>query len=172
MAERKGTIVAAPVRIADTEMAVPVAYSNEIYGGTHNYETISQRDAIPAYLRVWGMICTVSNDTDTDKNGVYVLTRGYVNNDLTDNDNWKLLDDAETSVDFVRVEFQEVDDSVIIGWNAGMINRFGGCPTNIVAFKENGGGYEKYEVQWVIDSYPATLVTVWTNGEKGFLIIS
>jgi hypothetical protein len=63
-------------------------FSNEIKGGHHNYELLSERDSIILERRDWGMLVTVYNDTNPINNKTYKLEYGFANTTLTDNNNW------------------------------------------------------------------------------------
>ena len=80
-----GTLVSAAVRPNDSLDPIASAYSNELLGGHHTYETMAERDSIIIERRQWGMLCTVYNDPSPDNNTTYYLKYGV---DLMDNNNW------------------------------------------------------------------------------------
>ena len=89
-----GTLVSAAIRPASSLDPISSAYSNEILGGHHTYETISERDSIIIERRQWGMLCTVYNDTSPTNNTTYTLKYGL---DLMDNNNWVEYSSSEDS---------------------------------------------------------------------------
>lgn len=89
MGLRQGTTVISPVRIQDDTIPNPVAYANEINGGTQSGATLALRDATPTFLRNWGMFFVVYNDGNND--GTYQLVYGLVDTNLANNANWKLF---------------------------------------------------------------------------------
>lgn len=74
-------------------------------------ETIAIRDAIQAWRRRWGMTVGVWDDEDEDNNGIYLLKRGLVSNEVMDNDNW----DKMLTVSEVIALSQVVDDITLEG---------------------------------------------------------
>ena len=86
-----GTLVGAAIRPLNPEDKIASAYSFEINGGLHSYETIIQRDSILLERRDWGMLVNVyKNDIDPTKNKTYQLKYGAANGstDLMNNNNW------------------------------------------------------------------------------------
>lgn len=83
-----GTLVSSAIRPVDSLDPIASAYSNEILGGHHTYETMSERDSIIRERRQWGMLCTVYNDTDSNNNLTYILKRDKVDTNLMNNENW------------------------------------------------------------------------------------
>ena len=88
MATNIGTLISSAIRPADSLDPIASAYSNEILGGHHTYETMLERDAIIIERRQWGMLCTVYNDTTPSNNTTYVLEYNHVDTDLMNNANW------------------------------------------------------------------------------------
>jgi hypothetical protein len=84
MSQNIGTLITAPIRPNDSLDPIASAYSNELLGGLHSVTSSSDRDAIMSVRRTWGMMCYVVNDDTT-----YQLTYNYVDNTLTNNNNWK-----------------------------------------------------------------------------------
>jgi hypothetical protein len=82
MAQNIGTLVTAAIRPNDSLDLIASAYANEIMGGLHRATASSDRNAIIAARREWGMLCYVINDNKT-----YQLTQ-YNSSVLTDNTNW------------------------------------------------------------------------------------
>ena len=84
-----GTLVGAAIRPLNPEDKIASAYSFEINGGLHSYETIIQRDSILLERRDWGMLVNVyKNDIDITKNKTYQLKYGAANTTIMDNANW------------------------------------------------------------------------------------
>lgn len=84
-----GTLVGAAIRPINPNDQIASAYSFEINGGLHSYETISQRDQIIQERRDWGMLVNVYNNiSDVTKNNTYQLKYGASSTTITDNSNW------------------------------------------------------------------------------------
>ena len=84
-----GTLVGAAIRPINPDDQIASAYSFEINGGLHSYETILQRDQIIQERRDWGMLVNVYNNvSDTAKNNTYQLKYGVNSTNITDNANW------------------------------------------------------------------------------------
>jgi hypothetical protein len=83
-----GTIVSSPIRPFGPNETIATVFSNEIKGGHHNYELLSERDALITERRDWGMLVTVYNDPSSSNNKTYKLEYGFVNTNLSDNSNW------------------------------------------------------------------------------------
>lgn len=112
MAQRSGVLVRGTLRIADDTMPLPIAKASEIEGGCHAVETIAERNALPAYLRVWGVQCRVTNDGADS--GMYYLKYNHASTDLTDNDNWA-KDDALS-------RYGDVFEGPLLAKGAGVID--------------------------------------------------
>ena len=84
-----GTLVGAAIRPINPFDQIASAYSFEINGGLHSYETIVQRNQIIQERRDWGMLVNVYNNVvDTTKNNTYQLKYGISSTTITDNANW------------------------------------------------------------------------------------
>jgi hypothetical protein len=83
-----GTIVSSPIRPFGPNEYIATAYSNEIKGGHHTYEFLSERDGIIESRRDWGMLVTIYNDPTSSNNKTYKLEYNYYNTNITDNFNW------------------------------------------------------------------------------------
>jgi len=59
MANNEGTLIIAPIRPQGVDDVIPTAYSNELFGGWHQVDTVVERDAILATRKVDGMACYV-----------------------------------------------------------------------------------------------------------------
>ena len=103
MSQNIGTLISAPIRPNDSLDSIPSAYANEILGGIHNYETLTDVYLISTDRRQWGMLATVYNDGNN--NGTYQLTYNYYSDFLDENENWKKI-----SLDSIS----EWQDSVIL----------------------------------------------------------
>ena len=87
-----GTLVGAAIRPLHWNDKIASAYSFEINGGLHSYETIIQRDSIIEERRDWGMLVNVyKNDIDTTKNKTYQLKYAAANTDIMNNNNWVIF---------------------------------------------------------------------------------
>ena len=88
MSKNIGTLISAAIRPNNSLDPIASAYSNEILGGHHTYETMVERDSIIIERRQWGMLCTVYNDITPSNNTTYVLKYNNVDVDLMNNANW------------------------------------------------------------------------------------
>lgn len=116
MAARQGTLGISAFRIQDDTIPQPAAFSNEIQGGAQSGPTLSSRDAIPLYLRQFGMFYTVYNDSNN--NGTYILKYGKVSVNLIDNGNWDLFAGVAGS------SVKKIDQVIL---NTGSINLPANC---------------------------------------------
>lgn len=94
MSQNIGTLVSSAIRPNDSLDPISTAYSNEIKGGAHGYQTFDEMLVIPIARRQWGMLVTVYDDFDTNNNATYQLRYGYSSTDLLDDVNW-----VKTSLD-------------------------------------------------------------------------
>jgi hypothetical protein len=83
-----GTIVSSPIRPFGPNELIATVFSNEIRGGHHNYELLSERDSLIEVRRDWGMLVTVYNDVTASNNKTYKLAYNYYSTSITDNFNW------------------------------------------------------------------------------------
>lgn len=83
-----GTIVSSPIRPFGPITNIATVFSNEIKGGHHNYETISERDSLIEERRDWGMLVTIYNDITSTNNKTYKLEYNFSSSSLMDNLNW------------------------------------------------------------------------------------
>ena len=83
-----GTIISSPIRPIGPNELIATVFSNEIKGGHHNYELLSERDSIIEARRDWGMLVTIYNDSTTSNNKTYKLEYGYSSTNILDNNNW------------------------------------------------------------------------------------
>jgi hypothetical protein len=81
-----GTLVGAAIRPINTADLISTAYANEIKGGIHGYETLTERNVIIIERRQWGMLAVVYNDGTNNK--TYQLKYNNVDTDLMNNLNW------------------------------------------------------------------------------------
>ena len=88
MAINTGTLITAAIRPNDSLDLIASAFSNEIMGGHHMYQTISERDLIITARREWGMLVTTYNDATASNNKTYQLKYNYIDTDITNNNNW------------------------------------------------------------------------------------
>jgi hypothetical protein len=87
-----GTLVGAAIRPINFADQIASAYSFEINGGLHSYETIAQRDLIIQERRDWGMLVNVYNNiSDLTKNGTYQLKYGAQDTNIMNNNNWLIF---------------------------------------------------------------------------------
>ena len=85
-------LIPSPVRPNDLLDTYPTAFAIDIKGGLHSVETISDMESISDSRREWGMLCVVYNNTaDPTRNGIYQLTYGKFNTDITEDQNWTRL---------------------------------------------------------------------------------
>ncbi len=83
-----GTIVSSPIRPFGPNELLATVFSNEIKGGHHNYELLSERDSLIEARRDWGMLVTIYNDTNSANNKTYKLEYGFSSTNINDNNNW------------------------------------------------------------------------------------
>lgn len=102
MAKNSGTLITAPIRPNDSDDNIPVAFSNEVEGGSHSYATLAEAQLIPSSRRRWGMKITVYNDPISSNNGTYKLLYNRINTNILDNEN---IEKEDTS--FVPVYVNE-----------------------------------------------------------------
>ena len=88
MSQNVGTLISSSIRPNNSLDPIASAYSNELLGGHHTYETMSERDSIIIERRQWGMLCTIYNDSSPSNNTTYILKYNHVDNDLMNNANW------------------------------------------------------------------------------------
>lgn len=83
MAQNIGTLVTAAIRPNDSLDLIASAFANEVMGGLHRANNITDRNNIIDARREWGMLCYVISDTKT-----YQLSYGYGSTIISDNNNW------------------------------------------------------------------------------------
>lgn len=83
-----GTIISSPIRPFGPNEMLATVFSNEIKGGHHNYETLTERDNLIEERRDWGMLVTVYNDGTSSNNKTYKLEYNFSSSSLIDNSNW------------------------------------------------------------------------------------
>lgn len=86
-----GTLVGAAIRPINSADSISTAYANEIKGGVHGYETISERNSLILPRRQWGMLVVIYNDAIPNNNKTYQLTYGHDiidGDDIMNNNNW------------------------------------------------------------------------------------
>lgn len=62
MAQNIGTLVAAPIRVNDSQDLYPSAYQSEIKGGVHWRPLIADKATFPVHLREAGMLLVIAED--------------------------------------------------------------------------------------------------------------
>jgi hypothetical protein len=87
MAKNIGTLVSSAIRPNDSLDPIATAFSNEIKGGLHNSDTLTDRNSIIFERREWGMLCYV-----IDQNTTYQLIYNRNSTDIMDNSNWGLFE--------------------------------------------------------------------------------
>lgn len=83
-----GTIISSPIRPFGPNELLATVFSNEIKGGHHNYETLTERDNLFEVRRDWGMLVTIYNDSNPINNKTYKLEYNFSSTSITDNNNW------------------------------------------------------------------------------------
>lgn len=89
MSQNIGTLVAAAIRPNDSLDPIASAFANEIKGGLHSCDNITQRNSIITQRREWGMLAYV-----TSEDLMYQLQFGYFDNDITNNLNWAIFNSS------------------------------------------------------------------------------
>lgn len=92
MSKNKGTLVTAAIRPNDTLDPIASAFANEIKGGLHRVDTITDRNNIIEARREWGMLSYVKAENKT-----YQLKYAYSSVLITDNNNWDIFDSGSGS---------------------------------------------------------------------------
>ncbi|MEL6538513.1 MAG: hypothetical protein AAFQ98_24035, partial [Bacteroidota bacterium] len=86
---RTGTVVQdgiVPVSGSDK----PTHYAEYAHGGYRSVETLDDRNAIPLARREWDMEVRVHSDSTAANNAKYILKKGKVDTDPSNNGNWEL----------------------------------------------------------------------------------
>ena len=112
MSQNIGTLVTAAIRPNDSLDLIASAWSNEIKGGHHNYETLAERDSLILARREWGMLVTVYDDPTSTNNKTYQLKYNWSNTTITDNNNWVIYtpgSDTLTTTEWVDSVISVVD---------------------------------------------------------------
>jgi len=73
MPTNNGTLVIAAIRTNDSNDTFATAYSNELRGGHHTYQTYLALNNIPTDRKQTGMLVTVTNDPEPVYNATYIL---------------------------------------------------------------------------------------------------
>ena len=85
MSKNKGTLVSSTIRPLSTNSPMATAVANELLGGYHTVNGITDRDAITYDRRTFGMLVYVLN---TDE---FYQLKTTNSADLSDNLNWTLV---------------------------------------------------------------------------------
>jgi hypothetical protein len=96
MAQNKGTLLVSPIRPINGDLNIPVAYAEEIRGGWHSVDAISDRDLISEGRRKFGMIVYVKND---DK---FFQLKQTNSPSLNDNLNWNQINLVQSGSEWVN----------------------------------------------------------------------
>lgn len=96
MTQNKGTLVVSPIRPINGDLNIPVAYAEEVRGGWHSVDTISDRDLISEGRRKFGMIVYIKNDD------VFYQLKEYNSATLTDNLNWVQINLVQSGNEWVN----------------------------------------------------------------------
>lgn len=91
MAQNVGTLISAAIRPNNSLDPIASAYSNEIKGGVHSYNSATERDQIIIQRRQFGMLVYVISDQKT-----YQLTN-LIDSDLMNNANWVEMTTSATN---------------------------------------------------------------------------
>lgn len=81
----QGTLISSPIRPLSPGMTIATALSNEILGGLHSVQTLSDRDLITTDRRQFGMLVYIINDDD------FYQLKQISSPDISDNLNWDLI---------------------------------------------------------------------------------
>lgn len=81
----QGTLISSPIRPLSPGMTIATALSNEILGGLHSVQTLSDRDLITTDRRQFGMLVYIINDDD------FYQLKQVSSPDISDNLNWDLI---------------------------------------------------------------------------------
>ena len=166
MSQNIGTLVSAAIRPNDSLDQIASAYSNEIKGGSHGYETFDEMIVIPLPRRQWGMLVTVYNDSNSDLNGTYQLKYDYTNADILDNSNWvKTSIDNNSSTEWVDSVISILSVEPTLEPNTGDRYLLGTIPSLL----PSGTNWDIYSYGTIIVEYDANVSGYWnttipTNG--------
>ena len=81
----QGTLISSPIRPLSPGMTIATALSNEVLGGLHSVQTLSDRDLITTDRRQFGMLVYIINDDD------FYQLKQISSPDISDNLNWDLI---------------------------------------------------------------------------------
>jgi hypothetical protein len=115
MAKNTGTLITSTIRPNDSLDQISVAFTNEIKGGLHSYETKSELFSIIQARRQWGMKAVIYNDGSND--GTYLLKYGFASSNIMDNNNW-VLDSTSGGSEWID-SIISVSDGTIYTTNDG-----------------------------------------------------
>ena len=166
MSQNIGTLVSAAIRPNDSLDQIASAYSNEIKGGSHTYETFDEMIVISLPRRQWGMLVTVYNDSDSDLNGTYQLKYDYTNTDILDNSNWvKTNIDNNSSTEWVDSVISILSVEPTLEPSTGDRYLLGTIPSLL----PSGTNWDIYSYGTIIVEYDANVSGYWnttipTNG--------
>lgn len=150
MSQNIGTLVSAAIRPNDSLDPIATAYSNEIKGSLHSYQTLNDVYLIITSRRQWGMLACVYDDDPN--NGIYQLKYNYLNSDINNNGNWvkTAIDkniltewvDSVISILLVEPTSPTLGDRYLLGVTSS-ISPIGSqwdsiTATNIVEYNSNG----------------------------------
>ena len=132
MSRNTGTLIGAPLKQIDSDDQYPVAHANDIKGGLHSAATFGERNAIPVWLRDWGMMCYVQGE------GMYLLEYA-AGAAITDNTKWvKLTIGAgpqpqpyptpESFFPFYKVMDSSVNLTPLVGEGKTLVTHTGSTP--------------------------------------------
>ena len=132
-----GTLISSPIRPLSTSMTIPVAYADEIKGGFHSVDDVSDRDLIYSNRREFGMLVYVRNTTE-----FYQLQQVSSSNE-GDNLNWVLVNvGGSSSSTWINpaITRTSIDPSLLTPSN--------GDRYLIVSGTGLWFGYDDYVVEW------------------------
>ena len=179
-----GNLINSAIRPSNVLNPIATAYSEEIKGGHHSYDTILNRDLTIQARRDWGMMATVYNDGTASNNGIYTLQYGFLDTDIMNNGNWMLFDRGGTDIKY----YITPSESITVPYNteyfvygdltlAGELINYGKVVVANGAFSITGsgtfsnygeldvitigsGGGSGLAVQYLIDTTDAVVVPV------------
>ncbi len=151
MAKNIGTLVSSAIRPNNSLDPIATAFSNEIKGGLHNADTLTDRDNIIFERREWGMLCYAIEQGTT-----YQLIYNRNSTNIMDNSNWGLFEagsgsgewlDSVLSINFNQPLSPNDKDRYLLGLTLGDsitgIDWVNITPTSIVEWKADLGIWNK-----------------------------
>lgn len=125
-------------------------YSKDPIDDKFVFSTIALRNALDINVRYFGLICSVTSDTEPSNNSTYHFKKGKVDDDLNNNENWEKVGSGAGAIDS---GFISRDESTISFDKATNTLHLTATGDNYYFVSPNGTEYKKAS-----DSYKITEV--------------